>query len=212
MLSPDHFMFAWDRYPRLPYHNYDHALEVMSMVRVLVDTYEVTMGRGLSDDFDFVDIDALDAAALFHDIVYVPGANDNESVSAALAEQTLAEPPLTGSAWARHRTARVAELILYTKGHQPPATDVEGSILCAADLWGFTRGYDVFTGNNARIDEEFLVHGGVDPVAYGVGRKAFLEGFLERAEAGTLFRIPWFVGDVNGAAAANLRRALIDFT
>ena len=59
------------------------------------------------------DVDAIVAAAFFHDAVYDPGASDNEAQSAALAERVLAElgwagRPVRhgGSARPGHRTSR----------------------------------------------------------------------------------------------------------
>ena len=96
-------------------------------------------GRHLSEVLDAIDllahhagdVNAVRLAAWLHDAVYDPtaAAGANESASADLAVSLL--PPLG------HPTARVAlvvRLVRLTASHDPADDDVDGQVLCDADL------------------------------------------------------------------------------
>jgi predicted metal-dependent HD superfamily phosphohydrolase len=65
-------------------------------------------------------------AAWYHDAVYEPGRTDNEEASARLARERLAATQET--------LAELERLILLTKTHSPEVDDLQGQILCDADL------------------------------------------------------------------------------
>lgn len=103
--------------PHRRYHDGRHLREVLDAVDLLAHHAS--------------DVDAVRLAAWLHDAVYDPtaAAGANESASADLAAALL--PPLG------HPTARVAlvvRLVRLTAGHDPAAGDLDGQVLCDADL------------------------------------------------------------------------------
>jgi predicted metal-dependent HD superfamily phosphohydrolase len=68
-------------------------------------------------------------AAWYHDAIYQPDRHDNEDASAALAERTLL---LIGPT--RPMARETARLVRLTATHQPAETDLQGRLLCDADL------------------------------------------------------------------------------
>ena len=75
------------------------------------------------------DLDALLAAALFHDAVYDPTSATNEADSAALADARLAE-----LGWSGDRRSDVRRWILATADHAAHTDDPATAVLCDADL------------------------------------------------------------------------------
>lgn len=71
------------------------------------------------------DREAVELAAWFHDAVYEIGRDDNEERSAELARELLASSPIRDE---------VARLVLVTKTHEVADDDVNGAVLCDADL------------------------------------------------------------------------------
>lgn len=101
--------------PHRRYHDLRHLREVLDAVDALASAA--------------AGADAVRLAAWFHDAVYdgVPG--EDERRSAALAETTLAAlaaPPAL--------PREVARLVSLTASHDPAAGDVDGAVLCDADL------------------------------------------------------------------------------
>jgi predicted metal-dependent HD superfamily phosphohydrolase len=75
------------------------------------------------------DPDAVRLAAFFHDAVYDAHATDSEQRSADLAGRELRRRRVDG-----HRVAEVVRLVLLTRTHDPAPEDVDGAVLCDADL------------------------------------------------------------------------------
>ena len=75
------------------------------------------------------DVDAVVAAAFFHDAVYDPARGDNEAASAALAERALGE-----IGWAAPRVRHVADLVMATAAPRRRAGRSRHRVLLAADL------------------------------------------------------------------------------
>jgi len=96
-------------------------------------------GRHLSEVLDAIDllahhagdVNAVRLAAWLHDAVYDPtaAAGANESASADLAVSLL--PPLGHAAT---QVALVVRLVRLTASHDPADDDVDGQVLCDADL------------------------------------------------------------------------------
>ncbi|MET0460566.1 MAG: hypothetical protein ABW195_15050 [Ilumatobacteraceae bacterium] len=103
------------REPHRRYHGVRHVTWVVRHVHTLAGAVPVA------------DLDAVVAAAFFHDAVYDPRAHDNEEQSALLAERVL-----TGLGWSSDRAATVAALVRATADHE--ATDGDGAVLLDADL------------------------------------------------------------------------------
>lgn len=142
------------------------------------------------------DPDVVRLAAWYHDAVYDPRRADNEERSAHVAESELAAAGLAVGS-----IARVARLVRLTTGHDAPAGDSDGEVLCDADLAILAApagDYDCYV---AAVREEY---GHVDEPAWRAGRGEVLTGLLDRPR---LFRTTagraW-----QQAARDNLRREL----
>ena len=136
-------------------------------------------------------------ALLFHDAVYVPGAQDNEARSAELARGELAGLPLDRE--------RVAQLVLLTARHgrlAGEALDADAALFLDCDLAILGAAPGAFDAYDAGIAAE---HRHVPKALYAAGRRAFLEGLLGQVR---LFASDWGRARFEGAARANLARAL----
>lgn len=105
-------------YPKLPYHNFNHALDVWSVAR------DYGLFNQLNDEDRFL----LESAALLHDVVYVVNAKDNEEKSTEFARKYL---PMLG--YSPLHISKVEEIILATKWPTQPKNLLE-QIICDADL------------------------------------------------------------------------------
>jgi predicted metal-dependent HD superfamily phosphohydrolase len=106
------------REPHRRYHDLRHLQEVLQTVDELAD-----------DAGDTLDVEAVRWAAWFHDAVYDVTRDDNEERSSDLAVRELAalgcDPTMV---------AEVARLVRLTATHRPADDDVNGAVLCDADL------------------------------------------------------------------------------
>ena len=113
-------------------------------------------------------------AAIYHDAVYVPGANDNEANSAAVARREMAEFEMNNI-----DRKYVEHLIRLTAKH---FTDLdlsdEEAIFMDADIHGFAAPFDIFNHLQESIDREFLMVSSLQDVREN--RDKFLAGLLER--------------------------------
>ena len=123
------------------------------------------------------DLDAVVAAAFYHDAVYEPQHPANERASARLARRDLVEiAQVAEMAWDETRIDAVVAMIEGTTTHLEPP-DIDTAVLYDADLavlGGDVAGYDAYV---AGIRAEYR-H--VADHHWQVGRSAVLEGFLER--------------------------------
>ena len=149
-----------DRYARPPraYHSFEHAARVASCAAQLGGSRACIL------------------AAWFHDAVYEPGEPDNETRSAALLAAWLpADPDVT----------EATRLVRLTATHDPDPGDVDGAVLCDADLAvlgaASAQRYEVY---RSRVRREYA-H--VDDDGWRSGRAAVLEGLLRRP---TIFHTP----------------------
>ncbi|HIH32129.1 TPA: HD domain-containing protein [Candidatus Woesearchaeota archaeon] len=101
-----------------PYHNFEHALDVYRAIQIY------TKKTGLNDKEKFL----LSIAALFHDIIYIDGAKDNEENSALKAESFMEE-----KGFSKQDITIVKSLIRATKFPTNPKTVME-MLICDADL------------------------------------------------------------------------------
>jgi predicted metal-dependent HD superfamily phosphohydrolase len=126
----------------------------------------------LAADSTPVDLNAVRAAALFHDAVYDPRSPTNEHDSAGLARRVLAD-----CGWEPARVDRVAALIELTAGHVAPDTDLGADILLDADLAILGAEPAEYRAYVTGVRAEYA-H--VDDDAWRVGRAAVLRSFLDR--------------------------------
>lgn len=128
----------------------------------------------LADRFDVGDLDAIVAAAFFHDAVYEFDRSDNEIRSAELASTSLAE-----LGWERGRCDRVASMIIATE-HRHDAggpADLDTAVLLAADLAVLGAEPGAYSDSVRKIRREY---GHLDADEWRTGRSAVIEGFLAR--------------------------------
>lgn len=109
---------AGELMPKLPYHNFRHAIDVYTAANTL----------SLLGEVNYEDRFLLKTSALLHDIIVVPGLKDNEERSTEFARQYL---PKIG--YSPDQTEKIGRLILATKMPQNPNGFLE-QVLCDADL------------------------------------------------------------------------------
>ena len=144
------------------YHDVRHVRWVVRHVLDLAERVEVD------------DLDAVVAAAFFHDSVYEFDRSDNEARSADLAATTLRE-----LGWSDDRRARVASMVVATQHHAdvPPA-DTDTAVLLAADLAVLAAEPAAYSDAVRKIRREYA-H--LDDDEWRAGRGAVITGFLDRA-------------------------------
>lgn len=144
------------------YHNIDHLIEMINLIDAEVSDQEVK--------------NTLFIAALFHDAVYNPRANDNEEKSAELALALINN---------KKEADLIAKLVMLTKTHQIPPREEDpllfhlGSILIRFDLYGlYEADLNKMIENEKKIFREY---GFVDYSIYKVERLKILDHFLQKA-------------------------------
>lgn len=130
-----------------------------------------------------------------HDLIYDARASNNEERSAALFDGWLLAYGLDGAA-----RERIYHLILATRHTKAPA-EREAALLVDADLSILGAESAAFDRYNAAIREEYA-H--VPALAYRVGRRKVLQGFLSRPQ---IYVTPEFA-NLEAQARANLARVL----
>ncbi len=144
--------------PPRAYHSFAHAARVAALASQLGGSRACVL------------------AAWFHDAIYEPGRPDNEARSADLLRSWLPDDA---------DAAEAARLVRLTATHDPGPDDVDGAILCDADLAvlgaGAAADYEAY---RSRVRQE---HRHVDDDGWRTGRTAVLQGLLDRP---TIFRTP----------------------
>lgn len=135
------------------------------------------------------DVDVVELALWCHDVIFTPGASDNESRSAAWFRQ-----------WARHdiaEVARVSQLILDT-AHTRPPSDAAGRFTADIDLavLGYPRPWFCRDAEHLRAERPDL-----DDISYDSGERAFLGALLARPR---LYLTEPFYTRYEGRARLNL--------
>jgi len=166
------------------YHSWDHALDVIAAVTTLPLPYgEVRMAHLL--------------AALFHDVVYVPGAKDNEARSADVLSELFPESVLA------------RELVMATETHAVATranTDPRFWDFMDCDILGIAEPcWPLAIANDWNVGAELVPVYGLE--ASAAGRAQFLANWLAKPSI--------FLGDFYGSthewqARKNLT-ALIEF-
>ncbi len=111
-------LFVKKRAPKLPYHNYKHALMVCDAARFY----------GVNEGIFKENIFLLETAALLHDVVYVKGRTDNEEQSAKFATLFLLKQGYSSS-----QINIIYKLILATKMPTKPRGILQ-RIMCDCDV------------------------------------------------------------------------------
>jgi predicted metal-dependent HD superfamily phosphohydrolase len=140
--------------------------------------------------------DLAEAALWYHDVVYRPGASDNEARSAATARAALVQGGVPENA-----AEEVARLVRLTD-HVAPPGDPVGELVCDVDLSILGRPAQEFEEYERRIREEYRQ---VPAPLYRTGRARVLAKLLARDP---LFRTVHFRRRYEDMARRNLRRSL----
>jgi predicted metal-dependent HD superfamily phosphohydrolase len=124
-----------------PYHNYEHACNVLGLCNKLLGDNQTVM-----------------LAALFHDAVYIQGYNDNERASAATLHNVAKIIEGIGE-YIDWEVIEKAELLIQCTTlfyHLSPSriTDQDIATLLDADLGAFAMEYDTFVEKQIDIIEE----------------------------------------------------------
>lgn len=152
---------AWST-PGRHYHGIDHLL-------ALLDGFAALCDEGCWSRPEEVWL-----ALAFHDAVYVPGAQDNEAQSAALAQQVI--PRLFPNA----DVARVCHLIQLTAVHgtlRPDDVDPEAALFLDLDMSVLGAAPEIYARYAEGVAAEYSF---LDPALYAAGRGAFLTKLLQQ--------------------------------
>lgn len=189
------------REPHRRYHTATHVMWVCRHVAALAGAHPVD------------DLDAVMAAALYHDAVYDPRSTSNEAASARLAERVLAGT----EEWDAARRGTVAELIRSTAhgvtgADRPDTTDlatraaddpvVATAILNDADLAVLGAEPSAYETYRRGVRAEYA-H--VDDKAWRRGRSQVLNGLLGRP---SIFATSTMLAEREARARANLTAEL----
>ncbi|MER6674543.1 hypothetical protein [Streptomyces sp. NPDC000983] len=136
---------------------------------------------------------AVRLAAWFHDAVYLPDRSTNEERSARLAERALTEAGVPAE-----RVAEVARLVRLTVTHDPAEDDVDGQVLCDADLAVLASPPAAYAAYTAAVRAEYHF---VPGDAFRTGRAAVLRQLLDLPR---LFRTPYGQRNWEATARHNL--------
>lgn len=164
-LYADDLLRRWSE-PQRRYHTLEHLTAVLDHVDTLEEYAE--------------DPDAVRLAAWFHDAVYLPERSTNEERSARLAERALPEAGVS-----RSTTDEVARLVRLTVSHAPKPDDVNGAVLCDADLAILAAPPQAYAVYTAAVRQEY---GFVPDETFRTGRAAVLRQLLDLPR---LFRTPY---------------------
>ncbi|MGW8317966.1 MAG: metalloprotease family protein [Candidatus Promineifilaceae bacterium] len=169
--------------PHRHYHNLEHVAYVMEVVTRL---------KPLAKDDQ-----ALQLAVWFHDVIYDPGASDNEVRSAEYAGRQLSRLDLE-----QEMIAEVQRLIMVTVDHHAADDDIDAQILIDADLAPLAAEEAIFEQHSQAIRREF---GHVPDDIYRTGRLQVLSTFLNRER---IFHTEALYADLEEQARHNLARAI----
>lgn len=177
--------------PHRHYHDWDHALSVLSWVNHCCDVYQYALTPESKYE--------LGVAALFHDVIYMvgEGPQDNEQASVAFMRESLqrTEPSLA------------EKIILATALHgklESEDVDLETSLFLDCDIASFGEPrWEIATWNDQNIVKELLHK--FTPEQIKVGRKAFLSGLLAKR---SIFLTHYFQDRFEAQARRNIKRII----
>jgi predicted metal-dependent HD superfamily phosphohydrolase len=172
---------AWSE-PHRRYHDLGHLAAVLGLVGELA---------GAADDPAAVRL-----AAWYHDVVYDPRRTGNEEVSAQRARAGLR------GLVPDERLAEVERLVLLTAGHDPDPGDVNGAVLCDADLAVLAGPPEAYAAYASAVRAEY---GHLSDEEFTTGRIAVLEHLLALP---ALYRTAEAAGRWTQIARANLAAEL----
>lgn len=140
------------------------------------------------------DADVVRLAAWFHDAVYRPDRSANEERSARLADTALRQAGVDET-----KIAEVVRLVRLTVIHDPADDDLDGQVLCDADLAVLASPPEAYAAYTAAVRQEYHF---VPPELFREGRAAVLRQLLELPR---LYRTPYGAEHWEATARYNLR-------
>jgi predicted metal-dependent HD superfamily phosphohydrolase len=170
-----------------PHRYYHTGTHIMMVIRHLHEV-SATVSRQPSTE--------LVAAALYHDAIYDPKADDNEARSATLAADQLAE-----IGWTHGRCATVVALIAATAGHVASGAG-ETAVLLDADLAILGAEPHSYSAYVTGVRAEYFF---VDEERWRVGRGRILREFLDRPR---IFATDYMRTELEHRARANIEAEL----
>ena len=143
------------------------------------------------------DRDAVSFALFYHDIVYIPGREDNETQSAALAGARLAEIgfPQTG-------IEKVVRWIMATRHHTDTGERDADTFLDADLSSGLARSQEAHREVSRQIRQEYAAY---PDAVFNAGRAQIIRHFLEMP---WIFKTPGFQDRFERRARENLQTEL----
>ena len=139
----------------------------------------------------------IEAAIWFHDAVYDTQRQDNEALSAELAEAQL-----QATGWPQERASRVADMVRATQHHRADEDDTDTQLFLDLDLSVLAAPAPGYAAYASAIRAEF---GWVADGPYRAGRKRVLQSFLGRDH---IYRTPALRAAWEAAARHNLQDEL----
>jgi predicted metal-dependent HD superfamily phosphohydrolase len=136
--------------------------------------------------------DGIELAIWFHDVIYVPGAADNEQRSADLFAHRAADK------LSPEMIDRIGGYILSTTHHEPP-TDEGSKFVVDIDLSGFGLPPELFRRDGDNIRREF---DHISEAEFICGQTKFLQKLLDR---GRIYSTSFFHDRYEAQARRNIR-------
>lgn len=159
------------------YHSISH-------IRNMLDNYDLYYDNLKTNSFDNTSSSPeLELAIIFHDIIYVAGANNNEEQSALCLVNFLKKQRY----WTNFKydypvensiIKQIKELILATKDHKAKEEDsYDKKFIICMDLLSLAEDWQVYKSNNTKIREEYYRLSWKD---WSQGRIEFINNLLLR--------------------------------
>ena len=136
-------------------------------------------------------------AVWYHDIVYKPGAKNNEKRSAEIAKNSLLELGIS-----KENTDRVFELIMATKIHQCDSNDCEIQMFLDADMAILGSNKSTYSIYCETVRKE---HSSIPGFLFNKGRKKFLASVLKQDD---IFLSNYFNNKYEKIARENIQEEL----
>ena len=144
--------------PNRFYHNLEHINQVLEVIQTLKSQTK--------------NLETVQLAAWFHDVVYDTRAKDNEEKSAEYAIKVLSSLSIPSNV-----IKNVKKLILQTKNHQFLANDFDAQVFLDADLAILGSSVSEYGKYTKAIRQEYIW---VPEAEYLLARKQILQNFLQR--------------------------------
>lgn len=179
--------------PHRHYHDWNHALSVLSWVNHCCDVYSY----GPEVKYE------LGVAALFHDVVYEIGHGPavNEEASVGFLKRVV---PIRAT-----YESLAEKIILATAQHgklESEDVDLETALFMDCDIASFGEArWEIAVWNDQNIVKELLHK--FTPEQIKVGRKAFLGGLLAKR---SIFLTPYFQDRFEAQARRNIQRVITE--